>query len=293
MCLTGPASGIAADRAAAGAREPLYTRRDRDHTRGMSSPELRDLARRFERAEAEQLARTGAPGRAGAIEIGGGLAVSKGPRSPFSAALGVGLSGPVTAAEVDAIEAHLGERGGGVRIEMAAPADRSLAAELARRGYRIERFHQVWHRPPLPLPDAPSIEVTPIGPDEEGAWAAAFAAAYFGSVPAYPSMMEGILAMPRADGNVCFAARQQGEIAGVGIASAHGGVATLSGAGVPAHWRGRGIQLALVRARLAWAVEHGCDVAASATEPGSASQRTLEKAGFRCAYPRVVLVRER
>jgi hypothetical protein len=40
-------------------------------------------------------------------------------------------------------------------------------------------------------------------------------------------------------------------------------------------------------------VEMGCDLAASATEPGTASQRTLEKAGFRCAYPRAVMLRER
>jgi hypothetical protein len=78
---------------------------------------------------------------------------------------------------------------------------------------------------------------------------------------------------------------------GVAIASAFAGVATLTGAGVPLASRGRRVQLALVRARLAWAVEQGCDVAASATEPGTASQRTLELAGFRCAYPRAVLLK--
>ena len=34
----------------------------------------------------------------------------------------------------------------------------------------------------------------------------------------------------------------------------------------------------------------GCDLAASATEPGTASQRTLERCGFRVAYPKAVLV---
>jgi len=259
----------------------------------MSSPrDLRELARRIERAEAEQLARTGAPGPAGVLELAGGLAVSKGAGSQFSAALGFGLAGPVSAADVDRLEAHLGGERGAVRVELAAPADATFAAELARRGYRIERFHQVWFRAPLPLPDAPGFEVRRIREDEEQTWAEVFALAYFGRLPAYESMMHGILTMPRAEGNVCFAALEAGAIVGVGLASSHRGVATLSGAGVPARHRGRGVQLALVRARLAWAAAYGCDLAASATEPGSASQRTLEKAGFRCAYPRAVLVRD-
>ena len=257
----------------------------------MTHQDLRALARRIERAEAEQLARTGAPGLAGAVEIGGGLAVSKGAGSPFSTALGVGLAGPVLPADVDRIERHLGEEGGAVRIELAAPADPGFAAELGSRGYRIDRFHQVWSRPPLPLPDAPELEVRPIAPAEHRAWADTFANAYFGDVPAYAETIESILAMPRAEGNVCFAAFEGERMLGVAIASAFGGVATLSGAGVAVAARGRRVQLALVRARLAWAIERGCDLAASATEPGTASQRTLERAGFRCSYPRAVLLR--
>jgi hypothetical protein len=46
-----------------------------------------------------------------------------------------------------------------------------------------------------------------------------------------------------------------------------------------------------VGARLAWAAATGCDVAASTTEPGTASHRTLEACGFRAAYPKAVLVR--
>ena len=260
----------------------------------MSLTDLREIARRIERAEAEQLARTGDPGTGGAIEVAGGLAVSKGPGSPFSAALCVGLAGAVTPAELDRIEAHLGGGGGAIRIEIAAPADASLRAELARRGYRIERFHQIWSRAPAPLPEAPArVEVRRIRPDEEVSWAETFAVAYFGRMPQYASMIEGLLAMPRADGNVAFGAFEGGALAGVALASAHRGVATLSGAGVLPERRGRGIQLSLVRARLAWAEEGGCDLAASATEPGTASQRTLEKAGFRCAYPRAVMLRER
>jgi GNAT superfamily N-acetyltransferase len=69
------------------------------------------------------------------------------------------------------------------------------------------------------------------------------------------------------------------------------GVALLSADGVVPLYRGRGLQLALIHARMAWAAEHGADVVTSSTEPATASQRNYEKAGFRCAYPKLVMVR--
>ncbi len=274
--------------------------------------EPRALSLRLERAEAVQLARSGAPGPAGALRVAGGIAVSKGPRSPFSAALGLGLSGAVSARDVDRVEAHLGALGGEVRIEVCSHAHPSLAAELARRAYRVERFLQVlWApvAPPHPARAGGRVEVRAIRSGEERAWAAAFALAHLGAAPASDADAEDIVAIAHANGNVCFAAfaelpgvrppfdelGRNGEAAvrpvAVAIVSSHGRVATLSGAGVVPAWRGRGHHLALVSARLRWAAACGCDVAAAVTEPGGASQRTLERAGFRVAYPKAVMVR--
>ena len=250
----------------------------------------RALALRIENAQAEQLDRTGRPGAA-SLRIAGGRSVFKGPRSPLSAAIGVGLAGPVGPEDVDRIEAHLGPGGGPVRIEVGPLSDPSLAAELARRGYQIERFHQVWWRSPAPAPPPRGVEVRLARPGEERAWIDLFAEAHYGGPAQSAAQAEAFLAVTRAEGNACFFALEGGVPAGVAIASATGGIALLSGAGVPAPFRGRGLQLALVEARLAWAAERGCDVAASATEPGTASQRTLERAGFGCAYPKVVMVR--
>jgi GNAT superfamily N-acetyltransferase len=93
-----------------------------------------------------------------------------------------------------------------------------------------------------------------------------------------------------ADGQVAWLAEESGIPVAVALCSAEGGVAWLSGAGVLPASRGRGLQERLVRARLGWAASHGCDIAASATEPGTGSQRTLERCGFRAAYPKAVLV---
>lgn len=258
----------------------------------IARPDPVALALRIERAEAEQLAEAGAPGRAGALDVAGGIAVSKGPRSPFSAAFGLGLHRPVTADDLVLVEAHLGALGGDVRIELCAHADPALGPELARRGYAVERFHQVWWRRPGAVPIRRNgVAIRPIHPGEERAFADAFARAHLGVVAPPADVEEAILALTRAEGNVCFAAFDGGSPVAVAIASAHGRVATLSAAGVVPERRGRGLQLALVAARLAWAEERGCDLAASATAPGTASQRTLEKAGFRAAYPKAVMVR--
>ena len=251
-------------------------------------PDPRDLARRIERAQAEQLDRTG-PGAS--LEVAGGRAVMKGPRSPFSAALGLGLAGPVTAADLSRVEAQLGVAGGPVRVELSPFADGSLSDLLARRGYAVERFLLVWTRPPLPLPVAPPAEVRLAQEEELRAWVEVFAQAHLGSPTQSDTQRRALGALTRARGNACFLAFEGGAPAGCAIASALDGVALFSGAGVAPAFRGRGLQGALVRARLAWAAERGCDLCAGATEPGTASARTLERAGFRCAYPKVVMVR--
>jgi len=252
-----------------------------------------ERARRIERAHAVQLERTrearavGAP----ALAVGGGLAVFHGVRSPFSAAVGVALGVPVTAADVDRLEAHLGVGGGPVRVEVTPFTDPSLADELARRGYQVERFFQVWHRPPAPLPEAPPLTVRPAAPGEERTWVDLFARAHLGTPVQAGPQEQAFLGMTRARGNLLFLGFVEGTAAGVAALSAHEGTAYLSGAGVVAVARGRGLQRALVRARLERAIEEACDLAAAATEPGTASQRTMERAGFHIAYPKVVLVR--
>ena len=255
-----------------------------------SPPDPANTARRVDRAHALQLERTRAARGSGvpAVEVGGGLAVSHGARSPFSSAVGVGLGTVVSEADVDLIEAHLGLGGGPVRIEVTPFTDPSLTEELGRRGYQLERFFQVWTR--APSVDPPGADVRIAAPSEEGTWVDLFSRAFLGAPIQSESQREGLVCMARAEGNVPWLAIENGIPVGVALSSAEGDGAWLSGAGVLPSSRGHGLQGSMVRARLAWAVSRGCDLAASATEPGSASQHTLERCGFRVAYPRAVLV---
>jgi GNAT superfamily N-acetyltransferase len=248
------------------------------------------LARRVERAHAIQLERTRAARGMGApaIEVAGGLSVSHGARSPFSAAVGVGIGTPVADGDVDRIEAHLGLGGGPVRIEVTPFTDSTLTEELGRRGYQLERFFQVWVGAPGGEPPAAVVRIA--APSEERAWADIFSRAFLGTPTQSEAQREALRCMARAEGSVPWLAFGEEGPVGVALSSASEGVAWLSGAGVLPASRGRGLQASLVQARLAWAADHGCDLAASATEPGTASQRTLERCGFRVAYPKAVLV---
>jgi len=57
-------------------------------------------------------------------------------------------------------------------------------------------------------------------------------------------------------------------------------------------FRGRGVQKALIRARLLAAKELGCDIATASTLPSTPSQRAYEACGFRVAYPKVEMARD-
>ena len=55
-------------------------------------------------------------------------------------------------------------------------------------------------------------------------------------------------------------------------------------------FRRRGVQTALLQAQLVAAREQGCDLALTITAPGSDSQRNMERAGFRLAYTKAILM---
>jgi ribosomal protein S18 acetylase RimI-like enzyme len=69
------------------------------------------------------------------------------------------------------------------------------------------------------------------------------------------------------------------------------GIAQLCGAATAPPFRGRGIQAALLRARLADAASASCDVAVITTQPGSKSQANAQRQGFSLLYARAILVK--
>jgi N-acetylglutamate synthase-like GNAT family acetyltransferase len=88
-----------------------------------------------------------------------------------------------------------------------------------------------------------------------------------------------------------YLAYRDGIVAGGASMRMSEGVAQLTGAATaPAHRR-RGVQTALLSARLADAARAGCDVAVVTTQPGSKSQQNVQRRGFHLLYTRAVLVK--
>ena len=69
------------------------------------------------------------------------------------------------------------------------------------------------------------------------------------------------------------------------------GVAQLCGAATLRAFRRRGVQTALVHARLRDAARRGCDLAVVTTAPGSKSQQNAQRQGFALLYARALHVR--
>src|SRR5690606_7810790 len=122
------------------------------------------------RAIAAAMARRNPDSGAGVHEAPAGMAIFAGVGSPITQGMAMGLRGPVTADELDAIEVHLRPSGTGPRqLEICPFADLSLLALLAERRYRVIEWQLVWTRPvpdePL-APPPPELTIRRVQPGE-------------------------------------------------------------------------------------------------------------------------------
>jgi GNAT superfamily N-acetyltransferase len=267
------------------------------------------LAGRIERVEVQLIALSNeaARRRAGTagfvIPVAGGAASFAGEGSPYNKVAGLGFGGVPDAAALDEIERAFAAYGAPVQVELAHLADPAILAVLAARGYRLESFENVLGRALTDDPERvmpPGVEVRLSTEDESEVWldVVAEGSAYPDTqgVPWHEEFSrEAIIGAERdsaAAGDVRYAALRDGGMVGGATMRIAEGVAQLTGAAtVPAHRR-RGVQTALLSARLADAVAAGCDVAVITTQPGSKSQQNAQRRGFDLLYTRAVLVKQ-
>ena len=231
-------------------------------------------------------------------ELAGGLAVFAGAGSPLTQGLAMGLTGPVMADDLDAMEAHLSPgREGNVQLEVCPFVDPSLPALLAARGYRVEEWQLAWTCaiPTGPIEPAQTpaqaLSVRPALPGESEIFFRTVMAGFLES----EEIPEEALALMRptahAERHELFLAFLGDEPIGGGALAWSGQIACVNGSGVRPAFRRRGAQGALLRARLNRARELGCTVGYSTTFPGTASRRNMERHGFSVAYPKLVMLR--
>lgn len=244
------------------------------------------LARRLERAQAIQNDRFNQAAGGQSLPVGGGFAHFRGEGHPLNQALG--LTEAISEAELVQVEAFLGAP---TVLELSPAAEASLWPLLARRGYRVHQFQQLWMRSLEHLDAPPPSAGIRLARPEEAAMYSRVTCAAFMEQDDWRELDPPFMAPLSAPDAWGFLALVEGRPVGGGMLGMVEDVALLSGDGVLPRYRGRGLQKALIGARLAFARARGCSMACASTAPGTASQRSYEACGFHAAYPKLEMAR--
>lgn len=263
--------------------------------------DVADLAARLERLSAAAVTRivdsaSHMPGGSAArwVEISGGVAAYLGPGSPMNHAVGVGMGGRVAESDVDALEEFYRSRGERPLAVVCELADRGLASLLRSRGWTFDGFENVLVRffdDADSFPQTGRIEVFEAveGLDREK-WAMVAAEGFSAPESPLAEQVQVALAAAACPESRLFIACVDGEVAGVGELTIAEGVGWLSADATLPRFRRRGVQGAIQSARLSRAAEAGCEFAVSEAAPDGASQRNMERLGFRVVYRRMDFV---
>ena len=242
------------------------------------------LARRIEWGEALNAAGSGE-----SIPICGGYANFAGVGSPVTHAIGLGMNGPIAAPDFDRMEDFYRSRGSAVNLDLCPHADWSLIELLGQRGYRIVECNNVLAGPVAGSPDA---RVRIAEPNEEDTWNRALIKGFFPASEITPAELDIGSRMFRLEGATAWMGIVDGEPVAAAAMNTRGKLALLFADSTLEKFRGQGLHLALIRARLHAAAKLGCDLATASTAPGSGSQRNYERAGFRVVYTKLNMQRD-
>ncbi len=255
------------------------------------------LAKRLERAEgracvevAEARRRLFPASGAEWMECAGAYAVFDGIGSPVTQSFGLGLFEEPSAASLDALETFFLDRGAEVAHEVSPLAGVAALDLLCARRYRPMEISSVMYRP-VEKPAAgerDDIRVRVAGPEEAQLWAHINARGWTHEHPELVDFLRENGAISAARERCpCFLAELDGTPGAAGALCLHDGVALFAGAATVPESRRRGLQGALLEARMRYAFDHGCDLAMMVAEAGGESQCNAERKGFRIAYTRI------
>jgi GNAT superfamily N-acetyltransferase len=254
------------------------------------------LSRRLERAEgrsclefAEARGRLHPESGATWMECAGAYAVFDGVSSPVTQSFGLGLFEPLSPAALDRMESFFLDRRAVVVHEVSPLAGIPTLDLLCTRGYRPIELSSVLRRPverpAAKTPDGITVRVAEI--EEAALWVQINARGWGHEHPELADFLGefGSVAFAR-EHTVNFLAELDGQAGAAGALSLYDGVALFAGAATIPEMRRRGLQAALLEARMRYAFEHGYELAMMVTEAGSQSQRNAERKGFCIAYTR-------
>lgn len=229
-------------------------------------------------------------------EICGGHMIFAGLGSPIGRATGVGLDRPFTAEDLDRVEQFYRVHKAPSQVDLCPLHEESVFEMFKARGYAIAELNNVLYRKLDPeeefLAPPAGCEIRRSQPEEAEALSSIVERAFFpeGAPAAYGGLLAPIYKM---EGGVAFKASIAGKIVAcaAGLTISEHRVFALCGAGTLEDFRGRGLQTALLRARMAAAADAACEYAVVVTRGGTTSQRNCERLGFRMAYSKVTVIK--
>ncbi|KAJ6080902.1 hypothetical protein N7499_005776 [Penicillium canescens] len=245
---------------------------------------------------------------------GGGVSALTTPQlgKQLNRTLGLGMKGMVTEDDLSNIEALHEEASLTPTILLCPYADQSVLQALAMRNYVVDGFLNIYARSlheihvdfdpnmdaPAELPFGSNMLVCRAPANEAGMGAFIHASvAGFKDDGRSDEVLRSLAetAALRSDTNLYFG-KIDGQIAGCGamalMETKYGRVAHLYIDSTTPNFRGRGVQQALIRARLIDAKRLGYDFATIHARPGIGTGRNAEKEGFGLAFTKPILTKK-
>ena len=230
-------------------------------------------------------------------EICGGHMIFAGLGSPIGRATGAGLDREFTSADLDRIEDFYRRHKAPSQVDLTPLHAPGVFEMFKQRGYAIAELNNVLCRKlsadeVFPAPPE-HCKIRRSFPDEANVTGAIVESAFFPD--GAPEAYRGLIApLYRMEGALAFVAEIDGKpvACGAGLMIPQHKVYALCGAGTLTAYRKRGLQTALLRARMRAALEAGCEYAVVVTQGGSASQRNVERLGFQVAYSKVTVIKQ-
>jgi len=229
-------------------------------------------------------------------EICGGHMVFAGLGSPIGRVTGAGLDQPFTQEVVERIERFYRERKAPSQVDL-TPLHRPEVFEMFKeRGYAIAELNNVLYRKLQAdeefAPPPKGYQIRRSHPAEAEITGTIVETAFFPD--GAPEAFGGLIApFYRMENALAFVATVSDKpvACGTGLVIPEHKVFALCGAGTLADYRARGLQTALLQARMSAAVKAGCEYAVVVTQGGTTSQRNAERLGFRVAYSKVTVIK--
>lgn len=231
--------------------------------------------------------------------IGGITCAFSAPGSWINQSVNVPLGVPLAAGTLEAITDFYASRGAEPKICITPFVHATVLGRLADAGYVLRTIEHVLaidvsgvaSAPPPVAPEALAlVPVDPADADQVETYVAVHCHGFYGA-STEAVQADSARRSVHYPGARPFLVRWGSETVGVAAFEAFGPVGALYGAAVLEPWRRRGIQSAVIAARLQHMRAAGLSVAAIASLPGEGTERNALRAGLRPCYARLEMVR--